>query len=218
MTDAPHTDPTVEDILGDVLADPTVTAIGGAIAAAFVALWLAAAWWAYTDAARRTDSMPAALIVAAWIVVSTPFLVPLSLAVYALARPQHTAAEHRTRRLAAELVDALDEIAPPGCRSCGTTVEPAWLRCPACTTWLALPCARCGEWSDRSLAACPFCGGEERGAAAVETLEPAAALGRPRRGRRAPRAMGPGRQASPRPGPRRTVAPDERPLAPARVR
>lgn len=208
----------MDKIFDQVLADPTVTAIGGAVGAALVALWLAAAWWAYTDAARRTDSTPAAMLAAAWIVVSTPLFVPFALAVYALARPQHSAAELRTRRLAAELVDALDEIASAGCLNCGSTVEDGWLRCPSCAGWLALPCALCGSWSDRSLAVCPYCGGEERGEAAVEALEPVAALGRPRRGRRQFRAVGPGRVAAARTGQRRPSAPDGRPLAPVRAR
>jgi len=208
----------VQHIFDQVLADPTVTAIGGAIGAALVALWLAAAWWAYTDAARRTDNTMAALLVAAWIVVSTPLMVPLSLAVYALARPQQTAAEKRTRRLAAELVGELDDFAPAKCLSCDKSVDAAWLRCPSCTTWLSLPCATCGAWSDRSLPACPFCGGEERGAAAIETLEPAATQGRQRKGRRSLRPVGPGRAAAVRPGQRRTLAPDGRAPAPARAR
>ena len=73
--------------------------------------------------------------------MSTPLLVPMSLAIYALARPQQTAAEYRTRRLAHELVDQLENSAPDSCLSCGSTVDPGWLRCPSCTTWLALPCA-----------------------------------------------------------------------------
>ena len=208
----------MDDILDQVLADPTVTAIGGAIGTAVVALWLAAAWWAYTDAARRTDNIPAALLAAAWIIVSTPLMLPMSLAVYALARPQHTAAEHRTRGLAAELVDALDEIAPASCLSCGTTVDANWLRCPRCTTWLALPCSLCRAWSDRSLPACPFCGSEERGEPSIDALEPAQAHGRPRKGRRLPRAVGPGRAPAFRPGQRRAVAPDGRTAVPVRVR
>lgn len=208
----------MNDFIDQVLTDPTVTAIGGAVAAALVALWLAAAWWAYTDAARRTDNPVAALFVAAWIVVSTPLLVPMSLAIYALARPQQTAAEHRTRRLAAELVDELDDFAPASCRSCGKTVDAAWLRCPSCTTWLALPCAQCGTWSERNLPACPFCGSEERGEPTVENLEPAAASSRPRKGRRSLRPASPGRQAAIRPGQRRTPTPDARPLAPVRTR
>jgi hypothetical protein len=218
VTNAPHTDRTVNEIFDQVLADPTVTAIGGAVGAALVALWLAAAWWAYSDAARRTDSTPAAMLAAAWIVVSTPLFVPFALAVYALARPQHSAAEHRTRRLAEELVDALDEIASAECSGCGNAVEDGWLRCPSCASWLALPCGLCGSWSDRSLAVCPYCGGEERGEAAVEVLEPAAAVGRPRRGRRQLRAIGPGRQAALRPAQRRHIEADGRPLAPARAR
>ena len=208
----------MNEIFDQVLADPTVTAIGGAIGAALVALWLAAAWWAYTDAARRTDNTPAALFAAAWIIVSTPLFVPFALAVYALARPQHSAAEHRTRSLAAELVDALDEIASTGCPSCGKTVEEGWLRCPSCSGWLALPCALCGSWSDRSLAVCPYCGAEERGEATVEALEPAAASGRPRKGRRQLRGVGPGRAAATRRDHRRPSAPEGRPLAPARAR
>ena len=224
VTGAPHTDHRVNEIFDQVLStfdqvlgDPTVTAIGGAIGAALVALWLAAAWWAYSDAARRTDNTPAAMLAAAWIVVSTPLFMPFALAAYALARPQHSAAEHRTRRLAADLVDALDEIASAGCSNCGGTVEEGWLRCPTCASWLSLPCSLCGKWSDRSLAVCPYCGGEERGEAAVEELEPAA-LDRPRRGRRQVRAVGPGRVAAGRPAQRRLGAPDGRPVAPARAR
>jgi hypothetical protein len=212
-----HTDRTVDEILGQFLADPTVTAIGAAIGAALVALWLAAAWWAYSDASRRTDSIPVALLVAGWIVVSTPLLVPLSLAVYTLARPQQTAAERRTRRLAADLVDELDELAPVGCVSCGKPVDQAWLRCPSCTSWLALPCALCGSWSDRNLALCPYCGGEERGEATAEVPAPAPAFGRARRGRRI-RAVGPGRPLPARVGQRRSLAPDGRAFEPIRIR
>lgn len=216
----------MDQIFDQVFADPTViavaTTVGTAIAIALVALWLAAAWWGYTDAARRTDSTLAALLVASWIVVSTPFLLPLSLSIYALARPQHTASEHRTRRLAAALVDQMEADPAGRCLSCGATVDPAWNRCPTCTTWLALPCADCGTWSARDLAVCPFCGGEERGepaaerVAAVEASEPvraAPAAPRERRNRRRARAAGSGRQTVPRPAPR-TMSPEPRP-APA---
>ena len=224
VTGAPHTDRNVNEIFDQVLRsfdqvlrDPTVTAIGGAVGASLVALWLAAAWWAYTDAVRRTANTPAAMLAAAWIVVSTPLFMPFALAAYALARPQHSAGEDRTRRLAAELVGALDEIASARCSNCGTTVEEGWLRCPSCAAWLALPCNLCGSWSERTLALCPYCGGEERGEAAVEELEPAPALGRPRRGKRQVRAIGPGRVAAMRPAQRRPSVADGRP-APVRAR
>jgi hypothetical protein len=206
----------VNDVLNQILTDPTVTAIGGAIGAALVALWIAAAWWAYGDAVHRTGSIPVGMLVAAWIIVSTPLLLPLSVPSYALVRPHDSASERRTRRLAAELADVLEESAGPSCLSCGNDVDPAWHRCPTCTTWLALPCASCGSWSDRTLAICPYCGGEERTEPAIETLEPAAAVGRERRDRRRARPVAPGRQQVLRPGQRRAI-PDGRPVAPVRV-
>ena len=207
------------DAFAGFLSDPTVTAVGGAIGAALVALWVAAAWWAYTDAARRTESTLAALVVAGWIIVSTPLLVPFSLAIYSLARPQQTAADGRTRQLAGALVDELEASAAGGCPSCGLAVEPGWLRCPSCTTWLALPCSGCGTWSDPTLDACPFCGSEERDEAAVVVPEPVPAVpGRARRLRRALRPVGPGSPATYRGGRRQLLTPEGRPLVPARRR
>ena len=206
------------DAFAGFLSDPTVTAVAGAIGAALVALWIAAAWWAYTDAARRTESTLAALVVAGWIIVSTPLLVPFSLAIYSLARPQQTAAEGRTGHLAGALVDAMEESAPGGCPACGVAVAPGWLRCPSCATWLTIPCAGCGTWSDPTLAVCPFCGSEDREVPAVVPLELASAPGRARRMRRALRAVVPGSQQPQRGGRRPQLTSDGRPLAPIRTR
>jgi hypothetical protein len=200
----------VNEIFDQLLADPTVAAVGVAMGGALLAVWLAAAWWAYADATRRTDNPFAAMLAAAWIIVSSPLLMPLSLGVYALARPQLTAAEKRTRRLTAELVNELDEAAADGCLSCGATVEPEWLRCPACTTWLALPCASCGAWSERTLTTCPYCAAEERGEPTVERPAAAPATARQRRTRRRLQAVGPGRQGMPRPDQRRPAVPRRR--------
>jgi hypothetical protein len=207
----------ISDSISDFLSDPTVTAVGAAMAAALVALWLAAAWWAYSDAGRRTDSTLAALVAAGWIIVSTPLLVPFALAIYSFARPQQTAAEGRTRHLAAELVDEMGSSAGPGCPACGTPSDPSWLRCPACATWLASPCAGCGSWSTPTLSLCPFCGSEDRMEPAVEMLEPEGyGYGRFRRMRRT-RVVGPGR-AGRGTGRRSLVTADGRPLAPVRSR
>ena len=211
----------MENLIADVLADPAVTAAGTAIGGAVVALWLAAAWWAYSDASRRTNSALAALVAAAWIILSTPLLVPLALGVYVLARPLQTAAEHRSRDLVAELVDQIDDAAvAPACPSCRADVDPSWLRCPACTSWLALPCASCGSWSDRSLAACPFCGAEEREPPYVEDLAPVAPSRlRARRVRRGMRAVGPGSpQVHPQSGRRQAGTSAGRVIAPLRAR
>lgn len=148
------------DFVAETLADPAVSALGLAIAGAFVALWLAAAWWAYADATRRTEHSLAGFVAAGWILLSTPLLLPLSLAVYVFARPQVPAGDQRVRTLMQEFgaIAALQ----PRCNACGALTDPAWLRCPTCTSWLASACAACGRWSDETLEACPWCGDEAR--------------------------------------------------------
>ena len=82
----------MSDLIDDALANPLVGAAATSVAIAGVALWIAAAWWSWRDASRRTESMTVAFLAAAWIIVSTPMLLPLSLAVYVVARPSITAA------------------------------------------------------------------------------------------------------------------------------
>src|SRR5215212_9023637 len=159
------------DLLAETLSNPAVAAIGTAISMAVVALWLAAAWWAYADAARRTESSLAGFVAAGWIILSTPVLLPLSLAAYAFARPQVPAADQRTRALAAELARM---PARPACIVCSEPIDAAWIRCPSCTTWLSSPCAQCGRWSDGTLEICPWCGDEARRQPYVQEFRDAA--------------------------------------------
>ena len=195
VTGFPQTFDTMTDFLADILADPTVSAVASAFGIALIALWLAAAWWAYSDAARRTESSFAAFFAAGWVVVSSPLLLPFSLAVYGFARPPVTAAEHRSRALVAEL--GATATLGPACTSCGALVDSSWLRCPECATWLAAPCMGCGEWSDPRLEICPWCGREGHDAPAVENLTPlAASLPRSRRARTAARAAASGPRAN----------------------
>lgn len=215
----------MSDVIADVLADPAVGVAGAAVGTAILALWVAAAWWAYADAARRTDSTLAAVVAAGWVVVSTPLLMPFALAIYALARPQQTASEQRTRHLAEALVEIAEQEAPDRCPACRTDVDASWLRCPTCATWLAAPCVTCGRWSDASLTGCPWCGSEERAAPAVERLEDREPRTlRQRRARRRLRPVGPGlsttaRAGAAQPAQRRGApTPDGRPLAPLRGR
>jgi hypothetical protein len=207
------------DLLDQFLADPAVSTVGSALVIAVVALWLAAAWWAYSDAAHRTESSLAGFLASAWIVLSTPLLLPLSLLIYTFARPQVAAGEQRTRALVRELGATAE--AGPACSACGIAVETGWLRCPNCTTWLAAPCADCSSWSDPRLEICPWCGSEDRESPAVVPVSPlgVTTLRRTRHGRVAWRAVGPGspkvhRQANQRVA----VSPDGRPLGPARAR
>jgi hypothetical protein len=159
----------MSDLIAEILADPAVTAFATALGAAGIALWIAAAWWAYADATRRTESTLAGYIAAGWVILSTPLMLPLSLAVYVFARPQIAAGDRRVRTLIAELGMTADD---QRCPTCGSDVEVAWLRCPSCANWLASPCAACSRWSDVSLELCPWCGDEEREQPAVPQLAP----------------------------------------------
>lgn len=167
------------DLFAEALAHPAVGAAGTAILLAAVALWLAAAWWAYADASRRTESSLAGYVAAGWIILSTPLLLPLSLGTYAFARPQVAIADQRTRTLARDLGAA---AVAPACPACALPIEESWLRCPSCTIWLASPCAHCGGWSGADLESCPWCGSDAREQPFVESL--AAAGSAPPRGRR----------------------------------
>jgi hypothetical protein len=159
----------MEDLVAQTLADPVVSGIGTAVGLALVALWLAAAWWSYADATRRTDHSLAGFIAAGWILLSTPLLLPLSLGVYVFARPQVAAGDQRVRSLIQELGASAGESR---CTTCGVEVGLGWLRCPTCASWVASPCAWCGRWSDRSLELCPWCGGEARDVPFVQDLAP----------------------------------------------
>ena len=146
----------MKEVFDEILANPTVNMVGVALLLAVIALWLAAAWWAYQDASRRKESALAGFAAAGWIILSTPLLLPLSLAIYSTARPQATASDDRTQNLIARL----NEVAAdrPTCPGCQAVVDPGWLRCPTCATWFALECDTCGEWSAAALDLCPFCG------------------------------------------------------------
>jgi len=154
---------------------------------AVIALWVAGAWWAYADAARRTESSLAGFVAAGWIILSTPLLLPLSLAAYAFARPQVAAADRRTRHLALELAMTPAQAA---CPACAGAIEPTWLRCPSCTTWLAAPCAHCGDWSEAGLEICPMCGSDTRAQPFVQGLSAGAPASQRIRRRRVARRAG----------------------------
>ena len=104
----------MSELIAQTLANPAVGAAGTAVLMAVVALWLAAAWWAYADASRRTESTLAGYVAAGWIILSTPMLLPLSLAAYTFARPQ--VARRRAAHEAARRGARGDDAAPGMCR------------------------------------------------------------------------------------------------------
>jgi hypothetical protein len=154
----------MSDVFNQILGNPTVHLAGLAILMAAVALWLAAAWWAYQDASRRLESSLAGFAAAAWVILSTPLLLPLSLGIYATVRPQATASDHRTQGLMARLIETAADR--PTCPTCASAVDADWIRCPYCATWFALECDACGEWSAAGLDLCPYCGADRESAPA----------------------------------------------------
>lgn len=162
----------MSNLIDDFFANPIVGSVAAAIAIAGVALWIAAAWWAWRDAARRSESSTIAFLSSAWMIVSTPMLLPLSLAVYMVARPATSAADLRAESLVAAL--AASSAAASACPGCAARIDSAWVRCPQCATWLSAPCASCAAWSPAGLELCPYCGREGHAAPAVEEAAAAA--------------------------------------------
>ena len=83
--------------IGQLLDSPVVTSAATLVAVGLGALWLAAAWWTYLDMSRRSDSEVVRLGAVAWVLLSTPALLVLSLPVYLLVRPQQTVAQERSQ-------------------------------------------------------------------------------------------------------------------------
>jgi hypothetical protein len=165
----------MKEVFDELLNNPILQTAGTAILLAVIALWLAAAWWAYQDASRRKESTLAGFAAAGWIILSTPLMLPLALAIYTMARPQATASDDRTVNLMARL----NEVAAdrPACPGCNAAVDPDWLRCPWCASWFELDCNECGEWSAVGLEICPFCGADRDPVPAGWVADPAGHAG-----------------------------------------
>src|SRR5258706_801513 len=185
----------IGDAAAGVLSSPIVIGLLMAIGVTVAVVWLAGTWWAYLDISRRTTSELARFGAMGLVIVSTPLLLPLSLMVYTLVRPQTTIAERRAVELATGLGPAL--AGRERCPACRGVVDAAWRRCPACATWLASSCDSCGQWSEMAFDVCPWCAAAkvDRIPSAPDRLAPGATrllaaktarTGRPRRHRRAP--------------------------------
>ncbi|MEO7663757.1 MAG: hypothetical protein ABIV26_01415, partial [Candidatus Limnocylindrales bacterium] len=145
----------MSDLIARFIANPFVTSLLLGLAATVAGLWLAACWWAYRDAARRTGGGVAPFLASAWIFLSTPLMLPMSVAAYTLLRPQEAAGDRRVRGLLGSLDAA--ELDDRVCPSCAAVVDPAWRRCPICAEWLGLQCDRCERWAPRDAELCPWC-------------------------------------------------------------
>lgn len=185
----------IGDAAAGVLSSPIVTGLLMGIGVTLVVVWLAGTWWAYLDISRRTTSELARFGAMALVLVSTPLLLPFSLVVYTLVRPQTTIAERRAIELAGGLGPAF--AGRERCPACHDVIDPEWRRCPSCATWLASSCDSCGQWSEMAFDVCPWCAAAKIDRIpsapqriAVAAMRPGRATtaraGRSRRHRRAP--------------------------------
>jgi RNA polymerase subunit RPABC4/transcription elongation factor Spt4 len=125
------------------------------LAAGVVAAWVLAAAWAFRDMSHRTDSVLARYLAATWVLVSTPALLPFSVAVLTLVRPHEGAGERRL----SSLLDAVRERAAlrPACFACGVVLDERWVRCPTCSSWVGQQCEQCERWAPADAEICPWC-------------------------------------------------------------
>ncbi len=127
-----------------------------AIALYLALLWLAAAFWAFRDAGRRTRNLVAPYVAGAVVILATPVLFPFALLLYLIVRPGETLTEAWERQLAEEAV----ADASPVCAGCGRRVDGDWLACPACGQRLHHRCASCGRLTGLDWNVCAWCGVE----------------------------------------------------------
>lgn len=145
----------MSELIGRLISNPLVTALGVGFAAVVTSLWLASCWWAYRDAARRTESALGPYLAAAWVFLSTPVMLPASVLIYGLVRPQEALGDRRSHRL----LQALERAAVdgPACPRCGAWTDESWVRCPACRGWLASACPQCRRPAPLDAEVCPWC-------------------------------------------------------------
>jgi Double zinc ribbon len=141
----------LEEIL--VTAERVARIVLTALAAYFVALWIAAIWWTFRDIRSRTNDF---LLQLAATLLVTVFSLP-GLLLYFILRPPKTLAELYEESLAEEAM--LQDIhVQSACPACKQHAEPDYVFCPWCQTRLKRMCTHC----DRPLLLrwrnCPFCG------------------------------------------------------------
>ncbi|MGE0600039.1 MAG: zinc ribbon domain-containing protein [Dehalococcoidia bacterium] len=113
-------------------------------------LWIAVAYWTFTDAWRRSAQPFFAIISTSLVVV---FFLP-GLWIYLLIRPRTTLAERADERLRTALVAEYDQECP----RCRKYVREDFVLCPRCGLELRSTCNGCSRPIDQSWSMCPFCG------------------------------------------------------------
>jgi hypothetical protein len=140
-----------EEIL--VAAERIARIVLTALAAYFVALWIAAIWWTFRDIRSRTSDV---LLQLAATLLVTAFSLP-GLLIYFILRPPRTLAELYEESLAEEAM--LQDIqVRSACPNCKQHAEADYIFCPWCQTRLKRLCTRCERPLLLRWRNCPYCG------------------------------------------------------------
>ena len=163
----------IGDTIGDIIASDVVQ-IGGRMIFVYIAvLWIASAYWAFRDMQQRSDNAILPYLVAAGIILFTPFFFILAVWVYKIVRPHEKIGEVWERNLAEEALLAEVE-AIHHCPTCERRVDEEWIICPSCRTRLNRVCPNCSRLVGLDWSLCAWCGKdfERREIAAAATIEP----------------------------------------------
>jgi RNA polymerase subunit RPABC4/transcription elongation factor Spt4 len=120
-------------------------------------VWLAAAFWAFRDMHERSENPVLPYVAAGLIILCTPFLFALGVAVYRVIRPSERLGEVYERNLAEEALLAEVE-AIRTCRTCDRRVDAEWIICPWCRTRLNRVCPNCERLVGLDWTICAWCG------------------------------------------------------------
>ncbi len=99
--------------IGDILNSQVVQLGARLIFVYLVVLWIASAYWAFRDMQQRSDNAILPYVVAAGIILFTPFLFVFAFWVYKIVRPHEKIGEVWERNLAEEALLNEVEIGPP---------------------------------------------------------------------------------------------------------
>jgi hypothetical protein len=148
---------TVGQTFDDIINSPAVQVTGRLIFVYLVVLWIASAYWAFRDMQQRSDNAILPYVVAAGIILFTPFLFFLAIWVYKIIRPHEKIGEVWERNLAEEaLLNEVESV--PHCPTCERRVDAEWIICPSCRTRLNRVCPNCSRLVGLDWSLCAWCG------------------------------------------------------------
>ena len=147
----------VGQTISDIVESPVVTVGARLIFVYLVILWIASAYWAFRDMQQRSDNAILPYLVAAGIILFTPFLFIFAIWVYKIIRPHEKIGEVWERNLAEEaLLNEVESIRH--CPTCERRVDEEWIICPSCRTRLNRVCPNCSRLVGLDWSLCAWCG------------------------------------------------------------